>query len=72
MKCCDRQLTSVELEVAGQPYAMYRCNDCDSTHWARGGEAVPFAEVAGAMQEATATRAREADAKRARLHPFGP
>lgn len=60
---CGHETNGVELAVAGQPYTMYRCVQCDSTTWKRGGETVPLDEVTAALQDATAARAGRRSAR---------
>ena len=66
MKCCGQELASIELQVSDQPYVMYRCASCNSNHWLRDGERVPFAEVTAAMERQTQSKAA---AKEARYGP---
>ena len=72
MRCCGRETTAVELQVAGQPYEMRRCGECDSSYWTRDGVNVDLDEVTSALREETeaeaaaiaARRAERADAQR--------
>lgn len=67
MKCCGQEVTSVELKVAGEPVALVRCGDCNSRHWMRDGEQIPFAEVTRALRDETmAVAASQAERRASR------
>ena len=57
MKCCGHDVTSVELQVADQPYVLFRCGDCNSGYWLRDGQQVPLDEVTAALRRQAAQKA---------------
>lgn len=66
MKCCGRDTIGVELQVAGQPFEMRRCGECETTYWTRDGVAVDVAEVTGALREETEAAAAAGVVRRGR------
>lgn len=64
MKCCGREVTSFELEVQGQPYLLYRCPDCETSHWMREDERVDVGELTQALHGETRERAARRAARR--------
>ena len=66
MRCCGRDTTGVELQVAGQPYEMRRCGECDTTYWTRDGELVDLAEVTAALRDETEAAAAAGVVRRGR------
>lgn len=65
MKCCGRETNAVELQVAGQPYEMRRCGECDKTYWTRDGVVVDLDEVTSALRAETEADAAAIAARRA-------
>lgn len=49
---------ATELRVASNPFVLYRCGDCNSRRWMKGGQIVPFGVVSAAMAK-DATRGRQ-------------
>ena len=58
MECCGRRANMLELQVAGQPFALHRCTSCGTNYWTHDGVRVSPDYVTKALQAETDAKAR--------------
>lgn len=46
----------VELQVAGEPFVLHRCSECETQRWSRDGTDIAFESVTDAMRAETASK----------------
>ena len=56
----------IELQVAGQPYELHRCDQGDPGYWLRDGERVSLQEVTASLQADTDARTAAKAERRAK------
>ena len=66
MKCCGETAMPIELQVAGQPFELHRCGQCDTGYWVRDGQRVPLEEVTASLQAETDARSAAKAERRAK------
>ncbi|MPZ72642.1 MAG: hypothetical protein GEU74_05330 [Nitriliruptorales bacterium] len=57
-------MSTIELQVGDDPFVLYRCSACDTTHWTHDNQVVPFEAVVDMMRQETQRRGDDAQQRR--------